>query len=128
MQKKEPTTEEIRTALKELLSVQKVEFNVATENRLEMFKIAEKISANADKLVDEFENNKKRAANSIKSLNTVLGKITKIYVDTDKQISSAAKELGIAPNDVPDFAKFIKSYFFLENSIKEDIEELKKWL
>ena len=128
MQKKEPTTEEVRTALKELLSVQKVEFNVATENRLEMFKIAEKISANADKLVDEFENNKKRAANSIKSLNTVLGKITKIYVDTDKQISSAAKELGIAPNDVPDFAKFIKSYFFLENSIKEDIEELKKWL
>ena len=128
MQKKEFTTEEVRTALKELLSVQKVELNIATENRLEMFKIAEKISANADKLVDEFENNKKRAANSIKSLNTVLGKITKIYVDTDKQISSAAKELGIAPNDVPDFAKFVKSYFFLENSIKEDIEELKKWI
>jgi len=128
MKKQDFTTEEVRTALKELLSVQKVEFNVATENRLEMFKIAEKISANADKLVDEFENNKKRAANSIKSLNTVLGKITKIYVDTDKQISSAAKELGIAPNDVPDFAKFVKAYFFLENSIKEDIEELKKWI
>ena len=128
MQKKEFTTEEVKTALKELLSVQKVDFSKSSDGRSDMFKVAEKILTNARGLLDEFENNKKRAANSIKSLNSAQGKVDKIYVKIDDEIRKAAKELGVAPNDVPDFKKFMNSYFFIEKNINEEIEQLKKFV
>ena len=128
MQKKEFTNEEVKTALKELLSVQKVDFSKSSDGRSDMFKVAEKILTNASNLLDEFENNKKRASRSIKSLNTAQGKVDKIYVKIDEEIRNAAKELGVAPNDVPDFKKFMNAYFFIERNINEEIEKLKKFV
>lgn len=128
MQKKEFTDKEVKTALKELLSVQNIEFTKSSDGKSDMFKVAEKILTNARGLLDEFENNKKRAARSIKSLNTTQGKVDKIYVKITEEITKAAKELGVAPNDVPDFKKFQSSYFFIEKNINEEIEQLKKFV
>jgi hypothetical protein len=128
MQKKEPTSEEIRTALKELLSVQKVEFSVFADLRSELTKVAGKKLDNAGKLVDELEGQKKKITARIKSLDEVQKSIDKIHREYMALGDKAANELGIAPAKIPDFKKVNDWYFYIDGQVKDLQGQLKKFV
>jgi hypothetical protein len=128
MQKKEPTSEEIRTALKELLSVQKVEFSVFADLRSELTKVAGKKLDNAGKLVDELEGQKKKITARIKSLDEVQKSIDKIHREYMALGDKAASELGIAPAKIPDFKKVNDWYFYIDGQVKDLQGQLKKFV
>ena len=88
MQKKEPTTEEIRTALKELLSVQKVELGLMQDvlklhNKIEGFK-------------DDMDGQLSKAKMSAIKVDTEIKNFEKLAGDAEK----TAKELGIPVKDM----------------------------
>ena len=90
MQKKEFTTEEIRTALKELLSVQKVELGMVDDADKKANEV-KKVTADFIKEINTFEKAKDNLKSSIKgrtqqSIN---------LLNTIKDIDKAAKDLGI---------------------------------
>ena len=98
MQKKEPTTEEVRTALKELLSVQKVDLS----------------------LIDDLVSDAKRMKKGIQELDSLRQKMKKVYLNAiDKantnrsEFGQKAKELGIDPNDVKEY----KDFFSLQEKL-----------
>ena len=109
------------------LAKHKIELSISSDARAEMFKIYEKTSSNSDKLIEELENNKKRVNRQIGSLEKTFSKVTNVYKKVTSEIQNKAKELGVAPNDVPDFAKFQKAYFFLQDRHNETINSLKEW-
>ena len=85
-----------------------------------MINMDEKVSVAIDKL--------KEMAKIAEKLQQEIWKNTdagKVLIDRTEK---AAKELGVAPNDVPDFKKFMNSYFFIEKNINEEIEQLKKFV
>jgi hypothetical protein len=88
MQKKEPTTEEVRTALKELLSVQKVELGLMQDvlklhNKIEGFK-------------DDMDGQLSKAKMSAIKVDTEIKNFEKLAGDAEK----TAKELGIPVKDM----------------------------
>ena len=88
MQKKEPTSEEIRTALKELLSVQKVELGLMQDvlklhNKIEGFK-------------DDMDGQLSKAKMSAIKVDTEIKNFEKLAGDVEK----TAKELGIPIGDM----------------------------
>ena len=88
MQKKEPTTEEVRTALKELLSVQKVELGLMQDvlslhNKIEGFK-------------DDMDGQLSKAKMSAIKVDTEIKNFEKLAGDVEK----TAKELGIPIGDM----------------------------
>ena len=88
MQKKEFTTEEVKTALKELLSVQKVELGLM-DDVMKVYKTLVKVK---DKMDDDLSKVKKSAImgdSGIQNFNKLSGDIEK-----------AAKELGIPASDL----------------------------
>jgi len=98
MGEQQPTTEEIRTALKELLSVQKVEFA----------------------LIDDLVSDAKRMKKGIQELDSLRQKMKKVYLNAiDKantnrsEFGQKAKELGIDPNDVKEY----KDFFSLQEKL-----------
>jgi len=98
MQKKEFTNEEVKTALKELLSVQKVEFA----------------------LIDDLVSDAKRMKKGIQELDSLRQKMKKVYLNAiDKantnrsEFGQKAKELGIDPNDVKEY----KDFFSLQEKL-----------
>ena len=123
-----PTDEEIRTALKELLSVQKVEFSVFADLRSELSKVAGKKLDNAGKLVDELEGQKKKITARIKSLDEVQKSIDKIHREYMALGDKAANELGIAPAKIPDFKKVNDWYFYIDGKVKDLQGQLKKFV
>ena len=94
MKKEEPTTEEVRTALKELLSVQKVELSIADDVKKisnEIYSVDEKlliknVLAPVRKAIVEFEK---------------VGKLEKKIETAIKEATTALKELGISPKEAP---------------------------
>ena len=109
------------------LATQKIELGVAADARTNMFKVVEKIYRNGEDLVDEFENNKKRAKRQIDSIEKSYGKAEKIYRDVTTDLVQKAKDLDIAPNKIPDFDKLIKSLDFLRRKKDEIISNVKKY-
>ena len=88
MQKSEPTTEEVRTALKELLSVQKVELGLMQDvlslhNKIEGFK-------------DDMDGQLSKAKMSAIKVDTEIKNFEKLAGDVEK----TAKELGIPVKDM----------------------------
>ena len=88
MQKKEPTTEEVRTALKELLSVQKVELGLMQDvlslhNKIEGF-------------IDDMDGQLSKAKMSAIKVDTEIKNFEKLAGDVEK----TAKELGIPIGDM----------------------------
>jgi len=107
--------------------LQKVDLSIASDAISNMYKAIEKIYRNAEDLVDEFENNKKRAQRQISSVEKSFDKAAKIYKDTTTDLQKKASELGIAPNTIPDFDKLVSRISFLERKKNEVISNLKKY-
>ena len=110
------------------LATKKVELGVAADARTNMFKVVEKIYRNGEDLVDEFENNKKRAKRQVDSIEKSYNKAEKIYRDVTTDLEQKADVLGIAPNKIPDFDKLLKSLDFLRRKKDEIISNLKKYV
>jgi len=108
-------------------SAQKVDLSNLVKQREAMFKVAEKIMTNGRNLIDEFENNKKRADRQIKSLDQMLGKVDNIFNKEYDRVQRAANDLGIAMNSIPDFEKFFNSYYFIEKEVRRLQEDIAKY-
>jgi len=108
-------------------STQKVDLSNLIKQKDAMFKVAQKIVTNSENLLDEFENNKKRADRQIKSLDQMLGKVDNIFNKEYDRVQRAAKEFGIAMNSIPDFEKFFKSYSFIKKKVTELQENIAKY-
>ena len=115
MQKKEFTNEEVKTALKELLSVQKVDLSLlkdikSTGEKLDkMFNAAIKVAVDgAIKLVKKVD---EEAKTFNKQRNTLSAEID--------NFKKQAKELGVNPNDIPNLKKFEKELKATEGRSKE---------
>jgi len=95
MQKKEPTTEEIRTALKELLSVQKVELNVAgdIQKQIANIKTERKNIATATKVFE-------KAVDDARDAREAGVDVFRIVMAIREDAIEGAKELGIKPEDI----------------------------
>ena len=109
------------------LKSEKVELSISSDARTNMFKAVEKIYRNGEDLYDELENNTKRVQRQISSIEKAFSKAQNIYKDINSKITSQARELGIAPNKVPDFEKFSKAYFFIDRKKNDIINNLKKY-
>ena len=118
MQKKEPTTEEVRTALKELLSVQKVELGLAQDlekaDKLsrkfikELSKSREDVSDLYDftkNKIEQFNKSNKEYRNNIKKGKDAFKELT----DNINKAQKSLKELGISPNDMPSLQSAIRA-------------------
>jgi len=115
MQKKEFTNEEVKTALKELLSVQKVDLSLlkdikSTGEMLDkMFNAAIKVAVDgATKLAKKVD---EEAKTFNKQRNTLSAEID--------NFKKQAKELGVNPNDIPNLKKFEKELKATEGRSKE---------
>ena len=123
----EQLSEELLSKIKNVIKGKKVDLSISSDARNDMFKSIEKVFRNGEGLFEELENNTKRVKKQISSIDKSFEKAQKIYKDVDSQIQTAAKELGIAPNDVPDFKKFQSAYFFIEKTKNAIISDLKKY-
>lgn len=116
-------SEEDKTELKS----EKVELSIASDARTKMIKAVEKIFNNGEDLYNELENNNKRVQRQISSIEKAFSKAQNIYKDINSKITSQARELGIAPNAVPDFEKFNNTYFYLDRIKTNIINDLNKY-
>ena len=110
------------------LATQKVDMSLASDGKTNMFKAVEKIYRNGEDLVDEFENNKKRANRQIQSVEKSYDKAVKIYKEVSTDLEKKASELDISPNNIPDYDKLLKSLDFLRRKKDEIISNLKKYI
>ena len=110
------------------LATQKVDMSLASDGKTNMFKAVEKIYTNGEDLVDEFENNKKRANRQIQSVEKSYDKAVKIYKEVSTDLEKKASELDIAPNNIPDYDKLLKSLDFIRRKKDEIISNLKKYI
>ena len=110
------------------LATQKVDMSLASDGKTNMFKAVEKIYTNGEDLVDEFENNKKKAQRQIQSVEKSYDKAVKIYKEVSTDLEKKASELDIAPNNIPDYDKLLKSLDFLRRKKDEIISNLKKYI
>jgi len=139
MNKKQPTTEQILSALNKLirenkteLKTEKVELGLADDLKklnTEADKIAvsvNKDSINLSKLFQELRNlsddfNKinERRNDDIKKGKSTLKEINTILDKTEKQ----AKELGVAPKDIPNFSKSSK----ISQDLRSAVNDMQKY-
>ena len=125
MQKKEFTNEEVKTALKELLSVQKVDLGSIDELKKALKRIQEDfkfMDSNKKISLKEIEDARLSiwvdADQSEKSLNRYVHPIL-------NKFEKAAKELGVKATDVPVFKKVMEQRDRLEKRIVEQKKEYK---
>jgi len=118
MQKKEFTDEEVKTALKELLSVQKVEL-ASIKDFDKLAKESLKTVRATDKLVDGIKSQAKKALTELNKTGTLLVKVYPVFQDLERQ----AKELGVdLPKELSQEMNIIRSYI---KSVDEDVKTLK---
>ena len=113
--KKEFTNEEVRNAIKELLSVQKVEFTAIDDMRKRIDNGRKEIKL-ADKVIEQINNLEKKIKNKRSSIIELSNKLNQDIKGVEKQ----AKELGINYLDVPEVKESIK----LSNKLAETLKEL----
>ena len=136
MQKKEPTTEEVKTALKELLSKKKVEkvdlsliddMGTGIDRLNNFFGTSNKTVQAAISLDKESDSLKTKAKAIIKDLNFDSSDINK-WRDNGKKLTSQfekdAKELGINPNDSAEYKTLLKK---IEEGYQRDLT-IKDWI
>jgi len=127
MNKKEFTNEEVKTALKELLSVQKVELGLVDD-------IEKLIKTNRDER-KKLDNSINDWYNKIYSVNQDFPKISKIYTSYDKSLKSLtskldaltkqAKELGVPPRDIPAYIEGSGTVKRSQDMVDEYLEAVK---
>jgi len=118
MQKKVFTNEEVKTALKELLSVQKVEL-ASIKDFDKLAKESLKTVRATDKLVDGIKSQAKKALTELNKTGTLLVKVYPVFQDLERQ----AKELGVdLPKELSQEMNIIRSYI---KSVDEDVKTLK---
>ena len=130
MQKKEFTTEEVRTALKELLSVQKVELGAIDD--------LEKADKEGRKLIEELAKEQAEVDNKyddIKSIVLKYNKLNKNYkerikkgksvfkelMDNVDKVQKGIKDLGVTANDVPALKSALASSSVLRSRTNDAI-------
>tara|TARA_B110000444_G_scaffold132534_1_gene124492 strand:- start:879 stop:1847 length:969 start_codon:yes stop_codon:yes gene_type:complete len=136
MQKKEFTTEEVKTALKELLSKKKVEkvdlsliddMGTGIDRLNNFFGTSNKTVQAAISLDKESDSLKTKAKAIIKDLNFDSSDINK-WRDNGKKLTSQfekdAKELGINPNDSAEYKTLLKK---IEEGYQRDLT-IKDWI
>jgi hypothetical protein len=112
MQKKEFTNEEVKTALKELLSVQKVELGLIDDIKKDLVEAADKPMAKAMNLLGQSIKLVKQAESNTKAVGKNIDK-------AEKQ----AKELGV---DIPELKEYTALYKKNLNFFKQTIAEIQK--
>jgi hypothetical protein len=112
MNKKEFTTEEVKTALKELLSVQKVELGLIDDIKKDLVEAADKPMAKAMNLLGQSIKLVKQAESNTKAVGKNIDK-------AEKQ----AKELGV---DIPELKEYTALYKKNLNFFKQTIAEIQK--
>jgi len=119
MSKKEPTTEEVRTALKELLSVQKVDLTALPHFILKSAKEGLKDILGAIKKLDVAENAATGASMKKTDADNKITDVKRMYNDVLPKL----KELGLNESDVPEIkeAKNILSEYYNKESIYRSI-------
>ena len=146
MQKQEPTTEEILSALNEIiqeskteLKAEKVELGVAQDIDKRSKELKKTIKS-ATALMKDAESDIKKVRSSIGSLEVVFNKLNKLDDTLNKEMNVAsklqdlaekqAKELGVAVSDIPKFNEFLKVRQEANNtsfSIEDIQKEIKKY-
>ena len=139
MQKKEPTDLEILSALNEIISenktkfkTEKVELGLADDLKKlnsqaeEIEKSVNKDSIDLSKLFqelrglsDDFNKINDRRSDSIKKGKSTFKELNSLLEKTQKQ----AKELGIAPNDIPNFSKSSK----INSDLRSAVNDIQKY-
>ena len=120
MSKQEPTNEEVRTALKELLSVQKVELGLV-DDALKYTKGVKTFGKNID--IDEEDLNK--VFTSIKVDAEDLENDLNALKKGMKAIETSAKELGLKANTIPEYKEAIDVVKYGEKQIQKAKKLLK---
>ena len=115
MNKKEFTTEEVKTALKELLSVQKVDLSLLKDIKSTGEKLDKMFNAAIKVAVDGATKLAKKVDEEAKSFNKQRNTLSAEIDNFKKQ----AKELGVNPNDIPNLKKFEKELKATEGRSKE---------
>jgi predicted nuclease with TOPRIM domain len=104
MQKKEFTNEEIRTALKELLSVQKVELGLVDDLK----SLKKQFDSKIKPAFKEISKEKSELMQKAKKAEATVTKIDNEIEQKLKLVEKSAKDLGIGINDIPEY-KSLKS-------------------
>ncbi len=104
MQKKEFTTEEVRTALKELLSVQKVELGLVDDLK----SLKKQFDSKIKPAFKEISKEKSELMQKAKKAEATVTKIDNEIEQKLKLVEKSAKDLGIGINDIPEY-KSLKS-------------------
>tara|TARA_R110002110_G_scaffold99375_1_gene254158 strand:+ start:59 stop:517 length:459 start_codon:yes stop_codon:yes gene_type:complete len=120
MQKKEFTTEEVRTALKELLSVQKVELGLI-DDALKFRKGVKVFGKNIDISEEELEKTYRSVRVDLEELEGDLNALKKGM----KAIETSAKELGLKANSIPEYKDAIDVVSYGEKQIQKGKKLLK---
>ena len=115
MNKKEFTTEEVKTALKELLSVQKIDLSLLKDIKSTGEKLDKMFNAAIKVAVDGATKLAKKVDEEAKSFNKQRNTLSAEIDNFKKQ----AKELGVNPNDIPNLKKFEKELKATEGRSKE---------
>jgi len=116
--KKEFTNEEVRSAIKELLSVQKVDLSLLDDIKNTGVKLDKMFNAATKIAVDGANKLASKVDGEAKSINEIKNTLSSEIDNFKKQV----KSLGLNPNDVPNLKKFEKEL----DSAKGKSEALKK--
>ena len=120
MQNQEPTSEEIKTALKELLSVQKVELGLI-DDALKFRKGVKVFGKNIDISEEELEKTYRSVRVDLEELEGDLNALKKGM----KAIENSAKELGLKANSIPEYKDAIDVVSYGEKQIQKGKKLLK---
>ena len=117
MQKKEPTTEEIRTALKELLSVQKVELGIADDIQKQVTKLLA-----VRKKIESATKELKKAKDDALNVREEGVDVVRTALAIIDEAETAAKELGVDPRGINGFETISK----VSENITKEYQDLLK--
>ena len=120
MSKKEFSTEEVRTSLKELLSVQKVELGLI-DDALKFRKGVKIFGKNIDISEEELEKTYRSVRVDLEELEGDLNALKKGM----KAIETSAKELGLKANSIPEYKDAIDVVSYGEKQIQKGKKLLK---
>ena len=135
MQKKEFTTEEVRTALKELLSkkkIEKFELSIFSKNLAGLKRIIEEtqgINQSANLVFDQMENYASEYGSTIKGIRLAKKNIQTWFKGSRgflEKVDTQVKELGIKANDIPDYKEYKSLFQELEKSEDKVMANIKR--
>ena len=105
------------------LKTEKVELNIFSDYIKELDKISSKTR---DKSESDLEEVKKIIKRNISNLNKLKSKADNIHKEYMRVGDKAAKDLDIAPAQIPDFKRLHNLYFYVDGIIDDMLSEYKK--